>query len=135
MTRQEALALLKNEIDELFYNRWHKAPAMREALTVLESALNLPRPDITSTRGKTDWIAENFDGPYEMFIDPVALFDAIHGVNLPRVDAKNIDLEAEYRDGFNGEHYQYLTGQHTMIILGLELEEAERIRKALTGEV
>lgn len=60
MTRQEALALLKNEIDELFYNRWHKAPAMREALTVLESALNLPRVAAQSCN-----VIDHEDGCYE----------------------------------------------------------------------
>lgn len=32
---------------------------------------------------KKDWINDNYNGNWEMFIDPAAIYDAIHNVGLP----------------------------------------------------
>ena len=45
----------------------------------------------------------------------------------------NIASEQEWRDGFNGEHYTYDTGKHTMFIDGLEKDELEALRVFLTS--
>lgn len=45
----------------------------------------------------------------------------------------NIDSEPEWRDGFNGEHYTYNTGKHTMFIHELEKDELEALQVFLTS--
>lgn len=48
------------------------------------------------------------------------------------VVAANIEVEPEWRDGFNGEHYTYDTGKQTLFIIGLEPEEVAAIKALLT---
>lgn len=48
------------------------------------------------------------------------------------VKPSNLEIENEWRDGFNGEHYTYNTGRQSLFVFGLEPSEAQAIKSLLT---